>query len=138
FGTKDFWQNYPSELEFRNGSLWFHNWPRHNRPAGHTFDMQLLEESAGPARPSAARYKHEATDALTPSEWKLNVLQARYAHEGKVLDFRLPDVFGDDMIWNRMSGGRESAAAWDRRAVETVNAQGVSRTEEMWLYLTPS
>ena len=41
FGVKDFWQSYPSELEFRSGSLWFHNWPRHNQPAA----LELKQEA---------------------------------------------------------------------------------------------
>jgi len=132
FGTKDFWQNYPSELEFRNGSLWFHNWPRHIRPAGHTFDKKLLLTSPGPALSSAARYKQEKPNSLTLSEWRLNAVQLRFAHEGETLDFRLPDAFAEDPIY-------ECAVLpenhWDKGVPESTNAQGISRTEEMWLYL---
>lgn len=31
FGTKDFWQNYPSELGFEDGAMTFYNWPKHGR-----------------------------------------------------------------------------------------------------------
>src|SRR5690606_24110655 len=43
FGAKDFWQNYPSELEFRDNALWFHNWPRHNKPARWSYDPTKLK-----------------------------------------------------------------------------------------------
>lgn len=113
FGAKDFWQNYPSELEFADRSLWFHNWPRHNRPATTTYD-----------------------DPEDP-ELNLNVTQLRFAHEGEILDFRLPDAFGENPIWVRMSGGEHRQGDWNKGQVETVNAEGISRTEEFWLWLTP-
>ncbi len=131
FGSKDFWQNYPSELEFRNGSFWFHNWPRRNRPAGHTFDKKWLARPASYAEnleaksvesASAARYALEDPDELAFSEWVLNIIQHRYAHEGEVLDFRLPERFAEPPLsWERM--------------MENTNAQGISRTEEMWIYV---
>lgn len=138
FGTKDFWQNYPSELEFRDGALWFHNWPRHNRPSGHTFAKELTTERGEPAAASsAARYRDEAPDRLTLSEWRLNAVQSRHAHEGEVLDFRLPEEYGDDPIWVTANDSRpEGSPEWFKGEVESVNAQGVSRTEEMWIYLT--
>src|SRR5690606_3289138 len=60
FGAKDFWQNYPSELEFADGALWFHNWPRHNRPERSGYD----------------------TGKLSELEWTRNAFQVRFAHEG--------------------------------------------------------
>ncbi len=135
FGAKDFWQNYPSELEFSDGSLWFHNWPKHNRAAGHTFDKELMTEpfTGEPAiSSSAARYEYEDPDRLSRSQWLLNVLQLRYAHEGETLDFRLPRRFGEPPIWSE-----RISANWPEGEPDVVNAQGVSRTEEMWLYMTP-
>ncbi len=129
FGVKDFWQNYPSELEFADGSLWFHNWPRHNLPAGHTFDKEWLDERGDPPKSSAARYAHEAPDRLTSQEWKLNMLQLRYAHEGTVLDFRLPEEFGRFNF--------SSPPHWPEDKPESANAQGIARTEEMWLIMAP-
>ena len=129
FGAKDFWQNYPSELEFSDGALWFHNWPRHNRPAGHTFDKELIMEPGAPAASaSAARYEDEAPESLTRSEWLLNILQLRYAHEGESLDFRLPEIMGEEAIHSQIR------PAWELGDVDGVNAQGLSRTEEMWLF----
>ncbi len=66
-------------------------------------------------------------DKLTRSEWKLNVVQSRFAHEGEVLDFRLSEAMGKPPLWTR--------TAWVKGEPESVNAQGISRTEEMWLYL---
>lgn len=131
FGTKNFWQNYPSELEFSGNHFLFHNWPRHNRPARFSFDKKLVEESGAPAKSDATRYNDEHPDYLTRSEWILNVIQSRHAHEGEVLNFRLPEVYNDDPIWTAVTAGQPY---WDRGNVETVNAQGVARTEEFWLY----
>ncbi len=137
FGSKDFWQNYPSELEFTNDAFYFHSWPRHGRAAGWTLDKKLILESGEPALPSAARYALEADDYLTLSEWTLNVLQARFMHEGEFLDFRIPDAIAADPIFSmandtRVEGQRMSMG---RDEPETINAQGISRTEELWLYV---
>ena len=138
FGAKDFWENYPSELEFRDGAFWFHNWPRHNKAARWTLDKELIAASGPPALPSAARYAREAPDKLTRSEWTLNVVQARFAHEGRLLAFRLPDAIGEDPIWSAASAGLRGEAPCEKGNVQTANAQGISRTEELWLYLAPA
>lgn len=100
FGTADFWQNFPAEIEVTDSALWFHNWPRHNRPAATIYDKQ----------------------AMSDSEWRLGIVQARFAHEGEVLSFQLPEVVATDQDVIRGGAG------------EHPNAQGISRTEEMWLY----
>ncbi len=137
FGSKDFWQNYPSELEFRDDAFYFHSWPRHGRAASWTLDKELILKSGEPALPSAARYALEADDRLTRSEWTLNVLQARFMHEGEFLDFRLPDALARDPLYTiandtRVEGQRESIL---RDQPESINAQGISRTEEFWVYV---
>lgn len=115
FAARNFWQNYPSELEFRDGSFWFHNWPRHNKPARYSYD----------------------TGRLSRSEWKMNAVRLRFAHEGEMLDFRLPDEFAQDPIWQRATMyPHPGSFHWAKDDPESANAQGVSRTEEMWLYLT--
>lgn len=38
-GVKDFWQNFPSELEFETDAMVVHAWPRHGKPRRHR--MQL-------------------------------------------------------------------------------------------------
>lgn len=130
FGVKDFWQNYPSELEMGDGVFWFHNWPRRNLAARHTFAKELIaERGVAAASSSAARYALEDPEKLSRSEWLLNVIQSRHAHEGEMLDFRLPDVYNEDPIWEDATSGQPH---WDRGDVDTVNAQGVSRTEEFW------
>jgi len=135
FGAADFWQNYPSELEFHQGSFWFHTWPRNNLPAKHTFDKEwiprptsydpVFAEDPG-ALPSAARYAQEDPDKLTPSEWSLNILQHRYAHEGLLLDFALPEQFSQLALLPK---------GWDR---SKPNAHGIARTDEFWLVFRPA
>lgn len=138
FGTRDFWQNYPSELEFLDGSLWFHNWPRRNRPAGYKLEGELLTVSGDPSLPSAARHEYYEDGRLTLSEWSLNVIQSRFAHEGQLLNFRFPDAMAEHPIWTMSRPDRAIAESIvDKGNPETANAQGISRTEEMWLYLTP-
>lgn len=117
FGAKDFWQNYPSELEFRDGSLWFYNWPRHNKPANWSYDP----------------------NELSVEEWELNLAQVLYAHQGEMLDFRLPDSIVEDPIRARGDDVRPGGSPWSEEGnPEATNAQGISRTEEMWLLLEPA
>ncbi len=78
FGARDFWQTFPSELEFADGALWFHNWPRHGKP-----------------QPEPLVDPETAT-----------LLQ--FAHSGEVLDFRLPEAYAEEPIDSLHSGnGRE-------------------------------
>lgn len=52
FGAKNFWENFPSELEFQGNGFTFFNWPRHNRPrytpspvpAGKAFQLRYAHE----------------------------------------------------------------------------------------------
>ncbi len=104
FGVKDFWQNFPSEVEVNGSGLTFYNWPRNNPRA--TF-----------ARPVSGR----------------EAFRHRFVHEGEVLDFRLPDEYVTESLWEQATRGREVHFAKGRP--ETANAQGIARTEEMFLYL---
>lgn len=117
FGSRDFWQNYPSELEFTEDAFSFHNWPRHNRPATVSYSAEDLSEE----------------------ELNRNTIRLLFAHQGEVLDFRLPDEFGENPIRGEVSRGNEEASShWDWHQPESANAQGISRTEEFWLWLTPA
>ncbi len=121
FGTKDFWQNFPSQLEFADGSLWFNNWPRGNRPVTYEFDIANLGE------------RGDANER----EFHRNLVRASFAHQGEVLDFRMPDVLAEEAVWSRVSRSRSIAEAyWRLDEPESANAEGISRTEEFWLYLT--
>ncbi len=102
FGAKDFWQNFPSELAFDGAGFTFYNWPAHNPPA----------RFARPVAPADA-FRH------------------RFAHEGRVLDFRLPEEYSTGEIWQQACS-RE--LHWAEGEPETANAQGISRTEELFLY----
>ncbi len=111
-GMKDFWQSFPSELEAAPGALVLYNWPRHNKPRSTRYDSSLPE-----------------------AEWILNAVRVRFAHEGELLDFRLPQPFVEEPLWGRMTARHADAEGhWLLGRPETANAQGISRTEEMWLY----
>lgn len=105
FGVKDFWQRFPNELEYGADSFTFYNWPRHNPAATHE-------------------------EPITPRTAFLH----RFAHEGEVLDFRLPDEYAQSPIWSQMIGRERH---WEQDRPETANAQGIARTEEFFLYLAP-
>lgn len=122
FGAKDFWQNFPSQLEFGDDSLWFNNWPRGNRPVSYQFDIANLGE------------RGDASER----EFHRNLVRASFAHQGEALDFRLPDVLAEEPVWGRVTRGRSVAEMyWRLNDPESTNAQGISRTEEFWLYFTP-
>ncbi len=71
-------------------------------------------------------------------EWTRNAFQVRFAHEGKLLDFRLPEELTHDPIRNLVVRKHEEGEGhWLAGKPESANAQGISRTEEMWLYLAP-
>lgn len=101
-GIKDFWQNFPNELEVVDGAFTFYNWPAHNPPASH--EQPITIKTA---------YRH------------------RWMHEGELLDFRLPDEYTHGELYAHVQ--REKY--WAENRPESVNAQGVARTEEMFLYL---
>ena len=65
--VRNFWQNFPKELEVAPGELRVHIWPRHGRPAAHTGD-KLTRQS---------------------------VVRLWFAHEGEVLDFSIPQEIVD-------------------------------------------
>jgi len=106
FGTKDFWQNFPSELEITDRGFTFYNWPRHNPPA-------RFQRPVGPR----------------------DAFRLRFAHEGEVLDFRLPREYSQDAIWKEATNnGNINELHWSKDRPESANAQGIARTEEMFLY----
>ena len=102
FGARDFWQNFPSEVEVAEGGFAFYNWPKRNPPA--RFERPVERRDA---------FRH------------------RFVHEGELLDFRIPDEYAEGEIW-RESSSREGHIAEGRP--ESANAQGIARTEEMFLY----
>lgn len=105
FGAKDFWQNFPSELQNSPAGFTFANWPEHNPPP--------------------------ATPAEVPAS---EAFRNRWLHEGELLDFRLPDSYLQGDIW-RIATHDGTYPLWDKGRAETANAQGIARTEEMLLYL---
>lgn len=114
FGTKDFWQNFPNELAFDEGGLAFYNWPRRNPPA--RFERPVTVDKA---------------------------YLLRFAHEGEVLDFRMPDEYAERAIWNSATRGAGRDIDWQgthypEDRPDQANAQGIARTEEMFLFLAPA
>lgn len=110
FGTRDFWQNFPSELEIEDDAFTFYNWPKHNPSA--SFDRPVEPE---------------------------DVFRSRFAHEGKLLDFQLPEEYGDGEVWQAITRNKiplEEHLAKGR--IDTINAQGIAHTEEMYLHFADS
>jgi hypothetical protein len=106
FGAKDFWQNFPGELEFTTNAFTFYNWPRHNQPAAYERPVPIGQ-----------------------------AYRLRFAHEGALLDFKLPQEYTEDPIWTTASK-KGVEVNWEKGRPESVNAQGIARTEEFLIYLT--
>lgn len=110
FGVRNFWQNFPAELAFEKEGFTFYNWPRRNPPA-------RMERPV----PVGEAYK------------------LRFAHEGELLDLRMPDEYAERPIWHSATrGSKTSDYHYAQDRPESVNAQGVALTEEMFLYFTPA
>lgn len=93
--VRDFWQNFPKELEARPDRAIVHFWPGHGETPRHTADQLSVRNS----------YRH----------W--------FAHEGKQLDFRLPDFYGPYI-----------ADAEYRDNAYKVSPMGVSKTHQMLVH----
>ncbi|MBN1553767.1 MAG: ankyrin repeat domain-containing protein [Phycisphaerae bacterium] len=108
-GVNDFRQNYPNELEFRDGALFVHQWPRHGRPAVHPVRIE-------------------------------DALRLWFAHEGKRLNFALPLDWTEDPDFYYapdVTHPRNREAYQMRHRRETINAQGISKTDEIRLLFAP-
>ncbi len=104
-GVKDFWQNFPNELGVEGSKGFaFRNWPRHNPPAK--------------AEPVTLGNAH----------------RNRYAHEGKLLDFTPSNEYFEKEIWEASSSSNLRSNYWRLNDPDSINAQGVAKTEEMVLY----
>lgn len=101
-GVRDFWRNFPAELEFEpDGGMAVRQWPRHAKPQTHPIRLE-----------DAHRL------------W--------FAHAGKELDFQLPRELVEDPLYSEHSRGEPH---WSKGQPETVNAQGVAKTTELWLHV---
>ena len=100
--VRDFWQNFPLELGCEPGALTLHFWPAHGRDTG-----------------------LHAVDLA-------NINKLWFAHEGKVLDFRVPE----SVVTFRAKGVEN-----DYRYVESAknaNAIGLAKTHEFSLAFAPA
>lgn len=58
-----------------------------------------------------------------------NKLRLWFCHEGELLDFRLPDVYTQAPIVT----GLRHETYWRKNTPEDINAQGISKTSEIWV-----
>src|SRR5690606_29783284 len=108
-GVQDFWQNFPSELSASDDALTFHNWPRHGR----------------------ARRHRAATPEDAHRLW--------FAPECRLMDLRRPPEYAEDPIWSLTHRNKPDVHRdWDKGRPQNTNAQGVARTEEIWLSFAPA
>src|SRR5690606_4442370 len=107
-GVRDFWQNYPHELEFADGAMIYHLWPAHNPPA-----------------------VHEPTPENATRLW--------FAHEGERLDFAIPEAYTrEPIVLEIPESRRNSGYTLDEDRERQANAQGIAKTSELWLLITPA
>ena len=104
--VKDFWQQYPKEFEVGPNELTLHLWPAHNPPRRHTGD-RLTIHNAGHL-------------------W--------FAHEGRELDFRVPDEYFDPKKGLLPEITVENAKP-GVPSPKVINAIGLAKTHEMMLVL---
>ena len=96
--VKDFWQNFPKELEAVRDRLSVHIWPKHGEAAIRTGKNLSIR----------------------------NVYHQWFAHEGPVLDFKVPD---EVLRYIKVDSQRYN---WPNAKV--INAIGLAKTHEMLLY----
>lgn len=108
-GVKDFWQNFPRSLRIEDDAVTFYEWPRYGR------------------RPQP---EHQPDSENVGEAWRL-----WFAHEGDVLSFRLPTVL---TVTPFHFAAARAEPHVDYGRPDSVNAQGVAKTAEKWLYFTPA
>jgi len=96
--VKDFWQNFPKEIEAQPDRLNVHFWPRHGEDPIRTGANLSIENS----------------------------YQMWFAHEGKVLDFKVPDEVLEFV--------KRDSEHYNYPGAKTSNAIGLAKTHEMLLY----
>ena len=96
--VKDFWQNFPKEIEVERDRLSVHFWPKHAEAPVRTGKNLSIR----------------------------NVYHQWFAHEGPVLDFKVP---AEVLAYIKQDSERYN---WNNAKV--VNAIGLAKTHEMLLY----
>jgi hypothetical protein len=108
---RNFWQNYPKELEVEPGWLVFHAWPRHADPA--------------PPR------KIDRT----------NLFRMWFCHEGQELNFTVPPEYCDEAMEKSFGKemGYEDGLRGVREHPDWCNAVGVAKTHDLlWCFSAPA
>jgi hypothetical protein len=100
---KDFWQNFPKEFEVTPQAALIHFWPAHNEAALHTVQNTSIR----------------------------NVYPLWFAHEGKLLDFKVPKETLDIIMPDEKT---KKEWAKDNPGALVANAIGLAKTHEFLLY----
>ncbi len=98
--VRDFWQNYPKEFEVTPQKAVIHFWPAHGEDGGH-----------GGSNISVR-----------------TVYRNWFAHEGKLLDFKIP---GEVLACVLADTGKDSE---ESQGAPVANAVGLAKTHELWLH----
>ncbi len=94
------------------------------------YPSELSVDRGGMTFHNWPRHGRRSETRTTPE----NAFRLSFAHSGDVLDFRLPDEFLTGPIADQSSQKRSGERHWSANR-ESANAQGIARTEEMWLYV---
>jgi hypothetical protein len=105
-GVQDFWQNFPASLMLEEDAMTFYQWPKYGRYPENPIDQK---------------------------ERRGDVWRLWFAHEGDVLAFNLPMEMTTQPLYEDQGGPEPHFL---HATPESVNAQGIAKTAEMWLYLT--
>ena len=99
--VRDFWQQFPKELEVTRDALTVHFWPSHGEGRIRTGDNLSIR----------------------------NAYQQWFAHEGRVLDFRVPEEY--------LAFVKQDSEQYNWPHAKVANAIGLAKTHEMLLYFHP-
>ncbi len=96
--VRDFWQQFPKELEVTRDALTVHFWPAHGEAPVRSGDNLSIR----------------------------NAYQQWFAHEGRVLDFRVPEEF--------LQFVKEDSERYNWPSAKVANAIGLAKSHEMLLH----
>ena len=107
-GIRDFWQNFPRELEYDGNTLVFHEWPRHGAPRRHETitanKLRLWFCHEG------ERLSFRLPDAYTQPPIFTGLRHETYWRQGTPEDVNAQGVAKTSEMWLVMAGGDVAAA----------------------------